>query len=358
MLITQENMVRVTEVVKIGDVILHKLEGGILRRGDRVKGIVDEERRWSLMRHHTATHLLLRASKEVLGAHIHQAGAQKGVESSRIDIRHFRHITADELQKIEMAANRMVLADTCVEIKFEDRVRAEQAYGFSLYQGGVPPGRELRIVSVAGDIEACAGTHCMSTGQIGMIKIMRVEHIQDGIERLEFSAGLAALRWMYHIEEIVNSSAEVFSVQPDNLPATSQRFFTEWKNQKKENEKLSQKLVELEMAQIQPEMIKGVQVVVKRLDLPAKDLMTVAARVSGQGGVAFLLSKNGERVEVVLTSGSGSVNAGEIIGQVTGLLGGKGGGTPALGRGGGPAIDQMELAMKVGRERIVAALNS
>ena len=358
MLITQENMVRVNGVVKIGDVILHQLEGGILRRGDRVKGIVDEERRWSLMRHHTATHLLLRASKDVLGAHIHQAGAQKGVESSRIDIRHFRHITADELHKIEMAANRMVLADTCIDIKFEDRVRAEQLHGFSLYQGGVPPGRELRIVSVAGDIEACAGTHCMSTGQIGMIKIMRVEHIQDGIERLEFSAGLASLAWMHHLEEIVNSSAEVFSVQQDNLPATSQRFFNEWKDQKKENEKLSQKLVELEIAQIRPEMMKGVPVVVKRLDLPAKDLMTIAAQISGKGGVAFLLSRNGERVDAVITSGIAAVNAGEIIGQVTGLLGGKGGGTPALGRGGGPAVEQMELAIKVGRERITAALNS
>ena len=97
----------------------------------------------------------------------------------------------------------MVLADQCVDIRFEDRVKAEQAYGFSLYQGGVPPGRELRIVSVAGDIEACAGTHCMTTGQIGAIKIMRVEHIQDGIERLEFSAGLAALEYMHHLEELV-----------------------------------------------------------------------------------------------------------------------------------------------------------
>ncbi|MEI6840807.1 MAG: alanine--tRNA ligase, partial [Methanomicrobiales archaeon] len=358
MLITQDNMARVNGVVKIGDVILHQLEGGILRRGDRVKGIVDEERRWSLMRHHTATHLLLRASKEVLGAHIHQAGAQKGVESSRIDIRHFRHITPEELHKIEMTANRMVLADTCIDIRFEDRVRAEQLHGFSLYQGGVPPGRELRIVSVAGDIEACAGTHCVSTGQIGLIKIMRVEHIQDGIERMEFSAGLAALAWMHHLEEIVNRSAGVFSVQQDNLPATSQRFFNEWKDQRKENEKLVLKLVELETAQIRPEMMNGVPVVVRRLDLPAKDLVAIAAGVSGKGGVAFFLSKSGERVDAVITSGIAAVNAGEIIGQVAGLLGGKGGGTPALGRGGGPAIEQMDLAIKVGRERITAALNS
>ena len=72
-----------------------------------MKGIVDEERRWSLMRHHTATHLILRAAKEVLGAHIHQAGAQKGSESARIDIRHFKHITPEEMKRIEIRANQV-----------------------------------------------------------------------------------------------------------------------------------------------------------------------------------------------------------------------------------------------------------
>jgi alanyl-tRNA synthetase len=89
MLISVESMVRIDDVQNIEEVIVHHVSGGMLRRGDRVKGIVDEERRWSLMRHHTATHILLHAAKEVLGAHIHQAGAQKGVESSRLDIRHF-----------------------------------------------------------------------------------------------------------------------------------------------------------------------------------------------------------------------------------------------------------------------------
>jgi alanyl-tRNA synthetase len=357
MLITQENMVRITGVSKIGDVILHKLEGGVLRRGDRVKGIIDDERRWSLMRHHTATHLLLRASKEVLGAHIHQAGAQKGVETSRIDIRHFRHISPEELHRIEIAANRMVLADQCVDIKFEERGKAEQAYGFSLYQGGVPPGRELRIVSVAGDIEACAGTHCPTTGQIGMIKIIRVEHIQDGIERIEFSAGLSALGYAQHLDELVQRSADVFSVQQENLPTTCARFFNEWKDLKKENEKLSKNLVELEIAQIKPEIIRGIAVVVRRIDLPAKDLTTIASQVSGHGGVALLVSKNAERAEAIISSGVPQVHAGEIIGQISSLLGGKGGGNAALARGGGTNVDQIELALKVGRERIAAAIH-
>ena len=140
-LVSSDSMVRVDEVVKIGEVVLHHISGGVLQRGERVKGMIDEERRFSLMRHHTATHILLHAAKEVLGAHIHQAGAQKGAESSRVDIRHFKHITAEELRKIETSANRMVMANQPVEIGIEERSKAEQKYGFSLYQGGVPPGK-------------------------------------------------------------------------------------------------------------------------------------------------------------------------------------------------------------------------
>jgi alanyl-tRNA synthetase len=319
--------------------------------------MVDEERRWSLMRHHTATHVLLHATKEVLGAHIHQAGAQKGSESSRIDIRHFKHITPDELHRIEIAANRMVMAGVPVEIGIEDRTRAEQKYGFSLYQGGVPPGRDIRVVKVAGDIEACAGTHCRNTGEIGTIKIIRVEHIQDGIERIEFSAGIAAIYYMQHLEGIVASSAAVLSVQEDNLPATVSRFFNEWKEQKKDIERMSQKLVDLELRSLVAEQVGTVPVVVKQIDLPPKELALLAASVSEKGGIA-LLAGSGELIRVVLASGDSRVNAGEIIGQVCGMLGGKGGGKPSLAQGVGPDAARLDLALKVGRERIIAALGA
>jgi alanyl-tRNA synthetase len=356
-LIGSESMAQVDGVVKVGEVILHHITGGILQRGERIKGMVDEERRWSLMRHHTATHVLLHATKEVLGAHIHQAGAQKGSESSRVDIRHFKHITPDELHRIEVAANRMIMASVPVEIEVEDRTKAEQKYGFSLYQGGVPPGRDIRVVKVAGDIEACAGTHCRNTGEVGMIKIIRVEHIQDGIERIEFAAGIAAVYYMQHLEGIVTSSAAVLSVQEENLPATVTRFFTEWKEQKKDIEKMSQKLVELEMRTLVAETVGGIPVVVKRIDLPQKELALLAASVSEKGGIA-LLAGSGDSVRVVLASGNSRVNAGDIIGQVCSMLGGKGGGKPSMAQGGGPDAAQLDLALKVGRERIIAALGA
>ena len=356
MLIGAESMVRVDDVQKIGEVVIHHISGGVLRRGDRVKGIIDEERRWSLMRHHTATHLLLHASKDVLGAHIHQAGAQKGVESARLDIRHYKHITPDELRKIEIAANRMVMADQKVDIMHEERTKAEQRYGFVLYQGGVPPGKDIRIVQVAGDVEACAGTHCRGTGDIGMIKIIRVEHIQDGIERLEFAAGMAAVEYMQRLERIVSDSAAVLSVQQDILPSSVARFFSEWKDQRKEIERLSQQLVEREVQNLVFEAVNGIPLVIRQIDLPSKDLTSIASHVAEKGGVALLASVK-DRAHVVLMSGSDRVNAGEIIGQVCVLLGGKGGGSETMAQGGGPTTDQIGLALKVGRERILAALH-
>ena len=112
-------------------------------------------------------------------------------------------------RKIETAANRMIMASQPVEISVEDRGQG-RAEVRVLPVPGRCPAREsiIRIVKVAGDIEACAGTHCRSTGEVGVIKIIRVEHIQDGIERIEFTAGVAALFYMQHLEQIVTSSAE------------------------------------------------------------------------------------------------------------------------------------------------------
>ena len=205
-------------------------------------------------------------------------------------------------------------------------------------------------------MEACAGTHCGSTGEIGTIKIIRVEHIQDGIERIEFCAGMAAVEYIHRLDRMVSDSAAVLSVQPENTTATVTRFFSEWKDRGKEIQRLSERLVALEIAQIQPELVGGIPVVVKRIDLPAKDLLTIANQFSADGGVA-LIGGGLDRAHVVISSGNGTVNAGEIIGQVCSLIGGKGGGGKNTAQGGGPKVDQLDLALKVGRERIAASIH-
>ena len=347
----------VLDTIKSGNVIVHILadNGQVkLQPGDIIKGILDEERRQSLMRHHTATHVLLRASQKVLGAHIHQAGAQKGEKSSRLDIRHYMHITDDEIAQIECEANRLVMENSFSSISWEERTSAEQKYGFSLYQGGVPPGAQIRVVQVAGDIEACAGTHCERTGDIGFITIIRIEHVQDGVERIEFAAGAAAVEHAQSLRGIVRESSDAFSVQTEVLPETARRFFGEWKEQRKEIERLSRHVSDLEIQNLVPEQIGSVSAVIRQIDVSPSELTKIATTVTEKGGVAVLISK-GESAHVVVASSVDQIKAGELVREVAQVLGGKGGGKPTLAQGGGPDIGSIELALKRARD-ILSAL--
>ena len=343
---------RVQDTIKSGNVIVHVLtdhEQIELQPGDIVKGFIDEEKRRSLMRHHTATHILLRASQKVLGAHIHQAGAQKGEKSSRLDIRHYMHITDDEMTQIELEANRLVMENSSASINWEERTSAEQKYGFSLYQGGVPPGAQIRVVRVAGDIEACAGTHCERTGDVGFITIIRIEHVQDGVERIEFAAGTAAVEHTDRLRKIVRDASDAFSVQTDVLPETARRFFGEWKDQRKEIERLSRHVSELEIQSLVPEQIGSVPAVVRQIDVSPAELTKVATAITEKGGVAVLISK-GDTAHVVVASQVEQVKAGELVRDIAQVLGGKGGGKPTLAQGGGPDTGSIDAALKRARE--------
>jgi alanyl-tRNA synthetase len=309
------------------------------------------------MRHHTGTHILLHAAKLVLGSHIHQAGAQKGSESSRLDIRHFRHITSEELAKIEVEANRMVMQDLPVYIKWEDRDKAEQKFGFDLYQGGVPPGKEIRVVQVGREVQACAGTHARSTGEVGAIKVIRVEHIQDGVERIEFAAGIAALYHMQRTERLLSDASGVLSVQPENLPSSATRFFGEWKERGKEIDRLRARLAELEAKSAEPELIGGVPVLVRRIDLAPRDLVALATRIADSGGVALLAGGNGP-VHVAGASGRAGVSAADLVGKACAALGGKGGGNEKRAQGGGPDAGAVGRALDIAMQDIRRALRA
>jgi alanyl-tRNA synthetase len=134
------------------------------------------------------------------------------------------------------------------------------------------------------------------------------------------------------------------------------RFFTEWKDQKKEIDRLSQRVVTLELERLQAELIGKVQVVIREVDLPARELALLAQGVAKEGGVALLVSAS-DGIRVVVSSADARVNAGEIASQVCELLGGKGGGKPGLAQGIGQNREQIPLALKVGKERIAAALH-
>ncbi|MHB8606235.1 MAG: alanine--tRNA ligase, partial [Thermoplasmatota archaeon] len=153
-ILTEDHTFKVTDVQKFksaqGVVVVHKLEAGDgkLKAGDRVHGRVDWGKRLAHTRHHTATHVILGAARRVLGGHTWQAGAQKGADRSRVDIQHYQRISDEEARQIEQLANAVVLENLPVEKVWLPRDDAERKYGMQLYQGGIPAGREVRVVRV------------------------------------------------------------------------------------------------------------------------------------------------------------------------------------------------------------------
>lgn len=238
----------VTDTQKVQDVILHQVSGS-LPVGATVRGAIDGERRQQLMRAHDATHILVGAARKVIGPHAWQAGAQKAVDVSRLDLAHFLPFTREEVAQIEAVANDVVAKALPMTAEVLPRSEAEGRYGFVIYQGGASPGKEVRIVTIPGhDVEACGGTHHHNTREVGLIKIIRTERIQDGVNRLEFAVGRRAEAFIKEMQDLhaavtrllaprgipgiafdlddLREAAAVFAVEPRFLPQTVEKFLT------------------------------------------------------------------------------------------------------------------------------------
>ncbi|CAC11978.1 alanyl-tRNA synthetase related protein [Thermoplasma acidophilum] len=185
--------INVVAVRKYGKTIVHTLDGEI-PQGVRVHGVIDWERRSRLMVHHTSTHLLLGVLREVLGEHVWQNGVQKDVEESRLDITHYRKIDEETIRKIEERVFDLIREGREVSVRNLDWYSAIDKYGFRLFEGGVPLTPKIRVVEIQGvDAEGCGGTHLKNISSIGVLKIRKVEAIQENIYRITFSAGVPAL---------------------------------------------------------------------------------------------------------------------------------------------------------------------
>ncbi|WXG45350.1 MAG: alanine--tRNA ligase [Candidatus Atabeyarchaeum deiterrae] len=227
------NGVKVVGVAKSGNIIVHELsKQAQIEEGTIVKGKIDLERRHALMRHHTATHILNASAREILGPHIWQAGAEKTTKRSRLDITHFRGLTPEEEKKIESLANKVVMENRPVTVTIMGRDQAEKEYGFRLYQGGAVPGRKIRVVEIKDfDVEACGGTHASSTGEVGLIKILSTERIQDGVVRLNFVAGEPAIEHMQKLDDVVKSLGALTGSSLDTVVKTIEKSLEERKEQ-------------------------------------------------------------------------------------------------------------------------------
>lgn len=210
--------IKVTDVIKQNNLVLHKIQDPSkdLQDNKIVHGIVDNVRRLAITKNHSATHILNSAARNNLGSWIWQNSAFKDEDYARLDITHHSALTKQEIKQIENTANEVVQRNLPININVFERSNAEEKYTFRIYQGGAVPSNQVRIVNIDGwDVEACGGTHVNKTGEIGLIKILKTERIQDGVVRLEFVSGNKALQYvqsqdsqLLHIAQSLGSSRE------------------------------------------------------------------------------------------------------------------------------------------------------
>ncbi len=339
---------RVIDVIKEGDVILHKVQDAEIgfKEGDTVRCRIDAERRGLIMRHHTATHIVNAACRRVLGDWVWQHSAFKDEHYARLDITHHSPLSRDEVKRIEEYANEVILKDVPVEVSIMDRSKAEHLYGFRIYQGGYVPSSKIRIVKVRDwDIEACAGTHTRSTGEIGMIKIVRTERVQDGVVRLEYVAGKAALRYAQMQEDSLLSIA-------DTLGSSREKVLETFAKKVKEGDD-AKRMFRLLIKRVVDDIAKGISAKAKplhdhaRLYVEYEDMLTEEYHIAvGERAIEHdpmliytaLINKDEGNVRVIVFSGSKArerFKANAIAKGIASMLGGSAGGNERFAQGGG-----------------------
>jgi alanyl-tRNA synthetase len=361
--------VEVVDVQKVGKVIVHKIRGGVVpKEGATVKGAIDWDKRYSLMKSHTATHIINSAARRVLGQHVWQFGTQKGVESSRLDISHHRRLTREEVQKIETLANEAVLMNIPVEISWMPRGEAESLYGFRLYQGGAVPGREIRVVKIGDwEVEACAGTHLKSTGEIGFIKIIHSERIQDGVERLVYAIGTHALKAVQKNEELLWQVSEILNAPLEKLGKTAEKLVKELREANAERRRLIKEIAKLESASASAKVkvevaseINGIKLVMRdfKEDVDVDRMVQTANEIIKEdaAAVAIFYGSDGKTARIMVMAGKDAVekgvNAAEIVKEAAALIGGGGGGRPNFAQGGGTIIEKLQEAVMKAEETL------
>jgi len=374
---TTDLVIQVVDVQSVNGVIMHEVSGleenpaYQIKKGDLVNGTIDSERRFAHTQHHTATHIVNHCAKLVLGDHIWQTGAQKSETKARLDITHFKRITDEELAKIERLANEEVVKNQRVYTEWMDRTDAERDYGFGLYQGGVPQGKDIRVVRVGDDVEACAGTHLLYTGMVGQIKMLHTERIQDGVERLEFAAGASAVHAIQERDRILSEACAILRVPPEKLPGTADRFFTEWKELSKQNarlkEELASSLVGNMVANARPicgingtggtDGISSIRVashISAHADM--QELIKIASQMRDIPDMVAVIGSDYDGCKVVVAVGrdaqQSGFDAGAIVREICKKIGGSGGGKPDLAQGGGPDVDGLRSAFDEAVEAI------
>ena len=363
-----DNRARVTEVILLsGGVILHKVEGPVPPQGVEVEGELDRVRRLRLMRHHTATHIILGAARRVLGKHAWQAGAEKEPDKARLDIYHHKRLSREDIEKIEHLANSIVNSRIPVIIKWMDRNEAEKIYGFTLYQGGEVPSAIIRVVEIPGwDAEACGGIHCENTEDIGLIKIVKTERIQEGVERLIFTAGTSTLPYIQEDEKIISEISTMFETPPTSILQKLQETINELRDLRRRHRAFIKIAARYRAKELSSKPLKfdELRIYISREREDDREYIFAISDelIEAHQPICFIAVYGEERPSILVVSNEEAQNlglhAGELADKIASRIGGKAGGQSKLGQGVLKNDVEQEALEEIALEAIMNILKS
>jgi alanyl-tRNA synthetase len=367
-LINDDKKFEVVEALKIGKVIVHKLKDtATFNEGSVVYGVLDWDRRYLLMKAHTVTHLINGAARRILGDHVWQSGTQKGLDTSRLDISHYRRLSQEEIHKIETLANQAIGANMKVETTWLPRNEAESRYGFRLYQGGAVPGKDIRVVKTGDwDVEACAGTHLEHTLEVGFIKIVYTERVQDGVERLGYAVGLKALKAVQNQEDLLLKVSEALNAPIDKLDKTAEKVVKELKEANLEKRRLIKELAEKEstvgQTQTSEDTLEEDGITIIKRDfgevIDIDRMLRTASEIikRNEATVTIFYGSDTKTCKLMVMAGETAVqkgvNAGSIVKEAAPVFGGGGGGRPSFAQGGGTKPEKLAEAVQTAQEAV------
>ena len=356
--------IKVTDVKKDNDVFIHigKLVTGEINEKDYT-AVIDQEYRKNIARNHTATHLLHKALREVLGEHVQQKGSLVNSEHLRFDFTHFQQVTKRELDLIEKIVNAKIRECIPIKTEIKDIIEAKKAGAIALF--GEKYDEKVRVVSV-GDysMELCGGTHLNFTGEIGLFKITSESSIAAGIRRIEAITGEKAEQYVKILEDEIDDIGRYLHAPSASVLEKIQKMISENKQLHIQLKKMKvrsagnvlDKLIQNDFT------IDGVKVIAAKVEVQNPAIMRqIGDQLKNKlkSGIGVLFSKLEGKVSilVIVTKDlTDTYHAGKIVGKVAEILGGRGGGRPDMAMAGGKDVSKIDEAIKKVPE-IISSLN-
>ena len=324
---------------------------GELTVGDVLNALVDTQQRSDTMRNHSATHILHKALREVLGDHVQQKGSLVDATKTRFDFTHHAPITTEQIRKIEGIVNQEILENTATSGKVMSLEDAQMTGAMMLF--GEKYGAEVRVLEIGSSKELCGGTHVSRTGDIGSLKIVSEGGVAAGIRRIEAVTGSNALHFLQGLEDKINEAAAILKTHPGDLVNRVTQLQDSLRQAERELEKVNSKLATSQGDELAGQAIdiNGMKVLAARLDgADAGALRETmdALKAKLKTAAIVLASVQGDKVSLIagVTADSiGKVKAGDLVNFVALQVGGKGGGKPEMAMAGGNDPSKVDAAL-------------